>query len=140
MRKTTLPWAGISFAFFTLENTYISCIQIWLSFVAKSMGIAQITINIVIWTLSTQLVIKSPFAISTTETFLVVQSSFGSHFLRLKYLNEKKIIITFNTTLFLEKFKKLPILDSPMSINHAFILIKNSVKLINFTEFFLLIK
>merc|ERR1719242_510645 len=56
------------------------------------MGITQITINIVIWPLSAQLVIKSSFAITTTETFLVVQSSFGSHFLRLKYLNKRIII------------------------------------------------
>merc|ERR1719361_421345 len=51
------------------------------------MGITQITINIVIRPLSAQLVIKSSFAITPTKTFLVVQSSFGGHFLRLKYLS-----------------------------------------------------
>jgi hypothetical protein len=81
-----LPWAGVKISIFALNGGHISHVEVGLGLVTKRVGVAQVAIDVVVWPLSTHLVIQGSLAISAGETLTVIQATFGGHFLRFKDL------------------------------------------------------
>jgi hypothetical protein len=79
-------WTSGCLSLLTLNSCDVSSIQLWLGLMSIHMGIAEFTINIAIRAFGAQLIIQRPLAVTTSETFLMVQSTFGGHFFSFKNL------------------------------------------------------